>query len=331
MSAPKLVNLFGLLGKLESTYGTDSAPVAGTDGQWIQEAFEASLAYAHDGARIAQAPGSGNTFKRLKATGLIVEGSPKIEARGRGAAYSASVFPPDVHVFMRASGHSATFSGGAGVEQILYAPQSLNDSTWGSISLRGYAKNQEYSVRGVYADCNFEVDGNGPMVFEFPFKGIGTLPTDVTLPAITYGALTVLPPKAESAALSFNGVTTLVVRNVKFRKNQVISGPRASQTSSAFAGFSMGGRNPEFELTVESVALATLNPYSLRDLATPVAITYTIGVADVYNQVEFVAAQAQVVSVEDDADGPTGLWRIVCELKPSSPILSDDYSLTFTD
>lgn len=332
MANPKQVNLFGMLAKLEPSYDGGGALSAATDGCWLQEPFEASISYVHDGARIAQAPGSGNTFKRLEATGIIVEGSPKFEARGSGAAYTGSVFPPDVHVWLRASGHSATLSGGAGVEQYLYAPQSLNDSTWGSIVMEGYGRNQKYPVQGVYADCQFEVDGNGPMVFTFPFKGIGTLPTDVTLPSITYQAISTLPPKAESAALTFNGVSTLVVRNVKFAKNQVIAGPRASQTSAGkFAGFAMGGRNPTFEVTVEAIDLATLNPYALRDAATSFAISYTIGAINLYNQIIFVANQAQVVEVEDDSDGPTALWRIVCELKPSSPILSDDYSIEWSD
>lgn len=332
MADPKQVNLWGLLAKLEGSYNGGGALVAGTDGQWLLEPFVADLPYVHEGTRAQQAPGSGNTFKRLKPTGLMITGSPKFEGRGSGVAYSASVFPPDVHVFLRASGHSFATDVTGGAEKQTYSPQSLNDSSWSSIVCEGYARNQKYPFQAVYCDCNFEVDGDGPLVFEFPFKGIATLPTDVTLPAITYQALTVTPPKAESAVLNIHGVSSLVVRNVKFKKNQSISGPRANQQVASFAGFGMAGRNPTFEMTVEAVALATLNPYTLRDAGTVLsALNYQIGPSGAYNRIKFNAPTAQIVDVKDDQDGPTALWVITAECKPSSPILSDDYTIAYTN
>lgn len=332
MASPKQVNLWGLLAKLEGSYNAGGALVAGTDGQWLLEPFVADLSYLHDGARAQQSPGSGNTFKRVKPTGLMIAGSPKFEGRGSGVAYSGAVFPPDVHLFLRASGHSFATDVTGGLEKQTYSPQSLNDSTWSSLVCEGYARNQKYPFQAVYCDCNFEVDGAGPLVFEFPFKGIGTLPTDVTLPAITYAALTILPPKAESSVLNIHGVSSLVVRNVKFKKNQVISGPRPNQSVASFAGFGCGGRNPTFEMTVEAIDYATLNPFSLRDLGTTLsALSYQIGPSAVYNRIKFNAPQAQIVDVKEDQDGPTALWTITCECKPSSPILSDDYSIAFVN
>jgi hypothetical protein len=331
VSDPKQTNIWALLAKLEGSYNGGGALAAATDGQWLLEEFAANITYVHDGKRINQAPGTGNTFKRLKPTGLIMDGTPKFEGRGAGVAYSASVFPPDVHVFLRASGHSFVTDTTGGAEKQTYSPQSLNDSTWSSLVCEGYARNQKYPFQALYCDMGFTVDGNGPMVFEFPFKAIGTVPTDVAPPAPTYQALTVTPPKAESAVLSFNGVSSLVVRKVSFKKNQVVAGPRINQQSPSIGGFAMGSRNPVFEVEVEAVALSTLNPYSLNDLATPIVITYQIGAAAVYNRIKFTANQAQVIDVKDGKDGPTAIWTITSELKPSSPILSDDYSLAFVN
>lgn len=328
MADPKQVNLYGLLMKLEPSYNGGGSVAAATDGQWLLDPFTVDIDYVHDGKRIAGAPGTGNTFKRKKPTGMIVTGAPKFEGRGSGVAYSASVFPPDVHVGLRASGHSFVTDTTGGAEKQTYSPQSLNDSSWSSLVCEGYAENQKYPFQAVYCDMNFEVDGNGPMVFAFPFKGIGSLPTDVSLPSITYQALTVDAPKAESVVFSINGVSSLITRKVNFRKNQDVFGPRISQ-STAIAGFGMGRRNPEFEVTVEAVALATFNPYSLRDLGTAFAISYQIGPSAVYNRIKFTAATAQITKVKDDSDGPTALWTITCECKPSSPILSDDYALAF--
>lgn len=337
MAEPKQVTLWGHLAKLEGAYNGGGALVAGTDGQWQLEPFTADISFAHDGARQQRAPGTANTFKRLAQSGMLVMGSPKFEARGSGIAYSASVFPPDLHVWMRASGHSFATDVTGGAEKQTYSPQSLNDSSWSSIVMEGYARNQKYPIQGVYADMNWTVDGDGPMVFEFPFKGLGTRPTDVALPAITYQYLTVTPPKAESAVLSLGSFTAAVIRKVEFKKNQDVAGPRISQAA-AVAGFAMGARNPTITFTVEAVTLttsspwsgaATLNPYALRDTALPFAISYQIGAAAVYNRIKFTAANAQVIDVKDDADGPTALWVITCELKPSSPILSDDYALAF--
>jgi hypothetical protein len=341
MSAPKLLNIYGLLQKLEPSYNGGGAVTAAADGQWLLDPGEAEVSYLHDGARIAQAPGSGNSFKRLAPSGRDFKLRYRAEARGSGVAYSASVFPPDVHVGMRMAGHSVTTDVTGGAEKQTYAPLSLNDATWPSAVGEAYTRGQKYPFQAAYSDMSWEIDGPGTMVFEFPVSAIQTaLPTDVVCPAITYQALTVTPPKAESMVWTFGSFTAGIIRSAKFSKNQTISGPRLNQNNLGHSGFSMGGRNPTLEVVLEAVALTTadpwsaagtLNPYGLRDTAKAIAISMVLGPSGVYNRVKFNAAQAQVVDVKESADGPTALWTISFELKPSSPILSDDYSIAWTN
>lgn len=327
--------------KLEPSYNGGGSVAAATDGQWMLDPAEAEVSYLNDGARIAQAPGTGNSFKRLAPSGRDFKLRYRAEGRGAGVAYSASVFPPDVHIGLRISGHGVATDVTGGVEKQTYTPLSLNDATWPSAVAEAYARGQKYPFQAAYGDMSWAIDGPGTMVFEFPVSGIQTaLPTDVAVPSITYSALTTTPPKAESMAWTFGSFTGGIVRSAKFSKGQTISGPRLNQNNGGHSGFSMGARNPTLEVTLEAVALTTatpwsaagtLNPYGLRDTALPLAISMVLGPSGVYNRVKFNAAQAQVVDVKEAADGPTALWTVTFECKPSSPILSDDYSLAFTN
>ena len=341
MSSQKLLNIYGLLLKLEPSYNGGGTVVVGTDGQGLLDPAEAEVSYLHDGARIAQAPGTGNSFRRLAPSGRDFKLRYRVEGRGAGVAYSASVFPPDAHVGLRASGHSVTTVVTGGVESQTYAPLSLNDATWPSAVGEAYARGQKYPFQAAYCDMSWEIEGPGTMVFEFPLSAIQTaLPTDVAVPSITYSALATTPPKAESMVWTFGNFTAGIVRNAKFSKGQTISGPRLNQNNQGHSGFSMGGRNPTLEVTLEAVALTTadpwtaagtFNPYGLRDTAKQIPVSMVLGPSGVYNRIKFNAALAQVVDVKEASDGPTALWTVTFECKPSSPILSDDYSLAFTN
>jgi hypothetical protein len=186
-----------------------------------------------------------------------------------------------------------------------------------------YSRGQKWPVTGVYADMGFEIDGPGLMIFEFPFMGLVSIPTDVAVPSITYNATQ--PPKAESVALAIGAWATPVVRKVGFKANRKAS-PRANINNPGHAGFSPGHRDPQLTITVEAAALATFDPYTLRDNATPQLVTFTVG-ATQYNKIKFTAAQAQIIEVAEERDEDTALWTLTFTCPPSNNVLNDDYSL----
>jgi hypothetical protein len=320
MSAEKLITLFGLLIKTEASYNAGGSLAAGVDGVLLMEPAEMSIGYVHAGER-GRAPGSGGTLKRGAQSGRFGETTFKVEGRGRGAAYSASALP-EINALMRASGHGATVVVTAGVEKVTYAPVS---GGFASGVLEGYARGQKYPITGAYSDFGFAIDGPGFLVFEFATSGLLGLPTDVAVPAITYVGAD--PPKAESIALTI-GAWSPVVRSLNFKANRRRSA-RANVNSAGHQGFSMGGRGPVLEITVEAPSLATFDPYTARQLATAYAVDLQVGQTQ-YNRIAFSAAQAQISEVSDGADEETALWTLTMPCSPTTPIANDDYQLVFS-
>lgn len=317
MSADKLITLFGLLAKTEASYGAGGALAAATDGILLAEPALLTPQYAHDGAR-GRAPGSGGRLRRGKQSGRFAEGPLRVEFRGRGAAYGPAALP-EINALMRLSGHSATVDATPAAEKVTYAPVS---SGFASGVLEGYARGQKYALTGVYGDFSFSIDGAGFLVFEFPISGLIGLPTDVGVPAITYLGTT--PPKAESIGLSI-GAWNPVVRSVSFTANRRRS-PRADVNSPGHKGWSLGGREPQLEITVEEAPLATFDPYAARENGTEYAVDLTVGSVQ-YNRAKFNAGQCQIVNVTEGEDEETALWTLTLACNPSSPIANDDYEL----
>jgi hypothetical protein len=163
------------------------------------------------------------------------------------------------------------------------------------------------------------------MVFDFALMGLVGLPSDVSVPSITYA--TVQPPKCESIGLTI-GAWSPVVRSLGFKKN-VARSPRADVNSAGHRGFAMGRRAPELEIVVEAAALATFDPYTARRNATSFAVGFTVGDTQ-YNRIEFGAAQAQVTGVQEGEDAEAALWTLTLRCPVSGLAANDDYFIRFT-
>lgn len=321
MSADKLVTLYGLTGKTEASYKAGGA-LALTDGILLAEPANMTIDFVHDGAR-APNPGNSGQARRAKPSGASGAFAAKIEAAGAGATYSASVLAQVLHTLMRISGHGATLDSTAGAQKYTFAPVS---SGFASGVLNAYARGQLYPLTGAYADFSFSFDGPGFLMMEFAVQGLIGAVSDVSVPAITYPNHAV-PPKCENIALSIGG-TSFVVRKGSFKANRKIS-PRADVNAAGHAGFTLGTRAPTLELTVEAKALATFNPYTLRENGTVQAVTFTVGGTQ-FNRLVFTASQAQITGVTEEADEDTALWTLAFALSTSGPAAEDDYSLVLS-
>lgn len=330
MSSAKSTVVFGLLAKTpESTYGTPLTLVASTEGCMLAEETVITSDYANQGSR-ATPPGTGGRFKRVPPQGRFGNGTAKFEPRGLGSAYSASLFPPDTHHFMRMSGHSATFSGGGGTEKITYNPVSTG---FASGTIEGYGRGEKTPMAGCYCDFGFTIDGPGIPMFEYDILGIAsTVETDVSLPSITYNNVT-QPPEGVSVVMNIGNYTAAKVYRIAFKKN-LERQLRNNINGLGIAGYACGRRAPTLEVEIESEVLttsgpwtgaATFNGYMLRDSATPVAINFTVGTVQ-YNKWKFIALQAICVTAEKSSNGPVATWKLTFELAVSAPLLDDDYS-----
>jgi hypothetical protein len=326
------------MGKVpESPYGTPLALSASADGVLAADFCDVDFSdFLQDGSR-GRMP-SGGPRQRVKPSGRVGKISVPFEGTGAGAAYTASVFPAH-HVLYRASGLEATGSFGGGTESWKYAPE-LAASGLDAGTFEYYEGGQKYPLSGGYGSISVSVDGPDVPRWVCDLLGIGTTPTDAALPTISggYPPASRLPPKAESIALTLGLFTGGIVRGFEFNYNRAHDAARKNINSGGHAGYTPGSFNPTMKVTLEQVTLATVspwststtfNPYGLKDDGQLIVCSLTVGSVQ-YNRWKIYAGssaaslQAQVVNVTDAYDGPTRLWEVELEFKPST-ITGIDY------
>lgn len=344
MSAPKTINSWGFMGKVETAYGTPVSPAGATDGILLAERPTLDLRnYLNDGQR-GKTPG-GAMRPRVKQSGRWGSIKAAAELIGPGAAYSATV-KSTLDLLLRVCGMQATGSFTVGQEKYSYLPETA-PAGLESATFQAYLAGQMFQVYGTYG--TFEIQADGPQVplWTFDLAGICDNPTDAAIPAITYPAATLLPAKAESIALTLGLWTGAVVRSFHFVQNREHSANRANINSSAgILGMTPGGRNPTLDVVVERCPLATVSPWSTASTYNPYElanrgdlhiVSLAVG-ATQYQRFKLwagssttaAAAQAQLVNVQDTEDGPTATWTLTYEFKPST-FTADDEFIIITD
>lgn len=334
----KLNTLIGLLLKLEGSYAAGGSVSSATDGFLLAEPATPTLEYIHDGSHQAP-PGMTGYLKRVAPSGRGFTVPVKHEAKGPGAAYSASVLP-SVHVALRIAGFDAAIDTTGGAEKVTYTP-SPGAVSFASALAEFYARQQKWPGTGIYATLD-RIGAEGPVVplFEFTMRGLAGAIADAVVPAITYPALTISPPKATSIAFALgNYSANAVVRKWALEGASPASGARANQNSTGHQGFARGGRRtPVLNVTIEAPALTGspfhasggLDPYQLYDAATEVDCQLTVG-ATQYNKYKIQPGKVQLMGPpEEDEDEGGALWTLKLQCNPTAINNNDDVSIIFS-
>jgi hypothetical protein len=324
MSATKTNIRWGVLGMIEASYGAGGTLVPATHGIRVHEDPAVTLAHTYDGRRAGKQPATQGAAINVAPSGRSGSLSAVQEVHGGGAAYSTTVLP-SLHTLLRIAGMEAAL-----VASTSYAYTPSSEATgFASGAFEVYRRSQMYALKGVYGD-GFTLSGEAgrPSILTVPLMGqMPTLPTDVALPAITYPS--VLPPKALAMAAAINAVSALRCRSYSLEMTRNLA-PRVFDTSTGVHGGFTPGAEREFRLqmTIEAVALATLNPFSLRDLQTVIPVTFGVG-ATALNKFVVSAANAQIEDVVEGNEGPVATWDLTLALKTSTPSLNDEVSILF--
>lgn len=335
----KLPTIIGLLLKLEASYAAGGSVAAASDGFLLAAPATPTLEYIHDGSHAAP-PGMTGYQRRVAPAGRGFSVPVQHEAKGPGAAYSASVLP-SCHVAMRISGFDAAIDTTGGAEKVTYTP-TPGAITFGSGLAEFYARQQKYAATGIYGVLD-RVGADGPVVplFEFTLRGLAGLVSDAVVPAITYPALTISPPRSVGIAFALgNYSSNAVVRRWSLEMGGPTPGARANQNvSGGHQGFARGGRRtPVLNVTIEAPALTGspfhaaggLDPYQLYDAATEVDASLTVGTVQ-YNKFQVKPGKVQLMAPpEEDEDEGGALWNLKLQCNPTSINNNDDVSLIWT-
>ena len=319
MAVPVLLNqVAAYMAKVEAAYGTAETLTAADDGvyPYIGDGLPdppTELEYLFDG-------NIGNDVRTLFPTlrtapnGRGRSQQFKVFFKGPADTYTALVKPPrEVDLFLQASGFTPTFS----VDEWSYAPTAAGN-TYKSLTLGTYAQGKAHVMAGVVGDWGFTFDDLGVAVHTFDFKGIGALPTTLTMPTVTYQNTDVIPPVSAGVVVTIGDWVAPIVKGGSFKSGRNVGNPRARITAAGgHLGFVPGRMMPELSLMVEQTALVSspfhttggLAPDALREAATAIDITLQFGTVS-GNRWKVTLTGAQLASIKPANDDAVAMWDL---------------------
>ena len=178
--AHRLKKRSALLAKIEAVYGTDPVPVGATDAMYVYDLAITPMELVAAG-RMPVRPFFGADAPAIGGTPVKVTFAVPIA--GSGAAGTAAPYG----ALLRACARAQTIN--AAVD-VIYP---LVSSTFDSVTLYVNRDGVLHKVTGVRGSVSVEFSHNAIPLYKFSFTGIYNAPTDVALPALTFGATWVKP------------------------------------------------------------------------------------------------------------------------------------------
>ena len=297
------IRLDGLLSKIESTYGTDSAPVAGTDGVRGIDRLHSNIGVEHAFLNTRSSATGKITFIAPAArTGRVATITIAWDARGAGAAYSASVLP-EADSLLRACAMARTDDFTVSSENVSYAPA---DTSHDSTTIHAYAGNKLYKIVGCRGSWKWPVSAGAFGRMEFVMQGLVTAdPTEVAVPSITYDAA--IPPTAVGMSLSVGGWSPDVV-TAEVDQASVIARLPSANAADGIVSFEISEMNPFWNLSAKMDSISNYDPWANMKASTANTITQTLGSVQ-YNRILFdVTSAAYLESISNtDQDAFAGV------------------------
>jgi hypothetical protein len=227
-----------ILAKTETTYGTDSVPVVGTNAILVRNPSLQS-----EGLRMNERGAVRQSIGQLQKIfgGRLARITFECEVKGSGAAGTA----PEIGPLLEACGMDETV---VGATSVTYQPVSTNHESVTIYYFEGGRK--RHILRGCRGTATFRLEAGGIMIVAFEFVGHHDEPTDIALPAPVYNSQ--VPRAALSMAVSLNGVTAIVARSWQFVLNNVIAMPPSVAAADGYGDIILTGRDVTGEIVIES-------------------------------------------------------------------------------
>lgn len=253
-----------ILAKIESVYGTDPTPAEATEAlvtageptfEVINEPVQRAVPLAYFGKLSAISVG----------TGLKLNFST--ELKGSGSAGTA----PREGCLFRACNMTQTLPGGTSA---VYTPNSTFEGE--SVTLWFWADGNLHKISGCVGTFKIPLKTREIMKVEWEFTGIyaSTHITNVALPAPTYASVS--PLIFKSAGFTYNSVGTLVITELMLDMGNAVSRRDSANATSGIARYFVSDRDAKGSMNPETVALTTLNPWTLFNAVTQANIAAAV-------------------------------------------------------
>lgn len=190
-----LVNREVILAKIETTYNTDSVPVAGTDAILVE-----APSWSHEGARLVERNNVKATLAKDKSVyaGTLKQVTFTVELKGSGAAGT----PPEIGPLLRACGMQQTIVASTSVT---YRPVSTG---FESVTIYYFADGIRHVLTGCRGTVSFNLETGAFGKAEFTLTGHDGGVTDVAVPSPTYD--TTVPPALINVPFAIGGYAAAV-------------------------------------------------------------------------------------------------------------------------
>ena len=251
-----------LLAKIETTYGTDSVPVAATDAIFARD-VELTPMEGSDLAREIDQPFMGHSL--TIPADLHTRLSFRVEFSPSGSLGVA----PRWGALLRACGCAQVISAGASVT---YNPVSEAHE---SVSIYLWIGGTRYVLRGARGTARIELAASGIPYIVFEFWGLFSQPTDVARDTPSAAGWPVPQHVSDTNTPTFTiGGANFILRNLNFDLANTVE-PRMLVNSEEIL---ITAKAETVEWQMEAVPLATWNPFALSAARTTVAAVVAHGV-----------------------------------------------------
>lgn len=255
-----------ILAKIETAYGTDSAPT-GALNAILARKIRIEPMLGEDVSRELDQPYMG--AQPTIPAGLHAKVTFEVELEPFGTAGTA----PGWGVLLRGCAMAQTIAAGVSVtyNPVTDAHEALSIYLWHD--------GVRYVLLGARGSVKFMIAAEAIPVMEFTFTGLWQVATDAALPAPTYSAFKnpIVANKTNTPVFSVAGASTLTMKEFTFDlgndvQNRFLIGAAAAQVI-------IVDRAPALEMTVEAEPMSVFNPFTLARDQTTVAVVLQHGVA----------------------------------------------------
>lgn len=251
-----------LLAKIETTYGTDPVPAAGTDAVLINGAVD----FGYDRLRFIPRNATKGTLGPYQGVyaGALKAFRIEVELKGSGTAGTRPEFGP----LLRACGSGETIVASTSVT---YAPVSTD---FESVTIYFFEFGRvQHIVSGCRGTVGWRYQSGSMGVLSFELFGKPGTVTDQTQPDATYNQT--VPKGVLGLDTRIGDVQNLVVQNYEFAAGNEIAVPDNVNSADGYGDVLIVNRDPTITLAKHAELIATHNPWA--DLEGSVARAFVSG------------------------------------------------------
>lgn len=318
--APSLSNSVLLLGKQETTIGTDALPT-GSEALLIDNAMTPNQ---QDVKMIDTNPVRSSFSKRSSIVGRSIA-NLSFDAFLQGSGASGGAKPWFVFLLEACGLSASTGSTGSSKSWVL---QPTN--TPASVTFYHHAASVRQKILGSFGNCKFNFPAGDAVKMNFTFGGIWQTPENsISQPTPTYPTFSPKMAESETLALNFGSAYTPIASSIALDLGVENREREDLNSSKGFYGFFAGNRNPMIDLVIErETTLSNFNPYTLQQNATLGSVSWTHGTAST-GTATFSLPTCQIVQANEQDGNGRKQWNL--RLKPVSDTSENgDLTITFT-